>query len=69
VTYYDAATGVQVGSPQSNLLQPNAFWGLFQPAGGLAAGIRATAVVTTSGQVAVICNESNASTFMSYLGE
>ena len=69
VTYYDTATGAQVGSPQSNLLQPNAFWGLFQPAGGLAAGIRATAVVTTSGQVAVICNESNASTFMSYLGE
>jgi hypothetical protein len=69
VTYYDTATGAQVGLPQSNLLQPNAFWGLFQPTGGLPAGSRATAVVTTAGQVAVICNESNASTFMSYLGE
>ena len=69
VTYYDVATGIQVGSPQSNLLQPNAFWGLYQPTGGLPAGSRATAVVTTAGQVAVICNESSTSTFMSYLGE
>jgi streptogramin lyase len=71
VTYYDAATGSPIGSAQSQPLQPSAFWGLYQPAGGLPNGIRASAVVTTSagGQVAVICNESNATTFMSYIGQ
>jgi hypothetical protein len=71
VTYYDAATGAPVGTPQSQLLQPNAFWGLYQPAGGLPSGTRASAVITTSpaGQVAVVCNESNATTFMSYSGQ
>jgi hypothetical protein len=71
VTYYDAATGVQVGTPDTLSLQPNAFWGLYQPAGGLPSGLRASATITTSagGQVAVICNESNASTFMSYIGQ
>jgi len=69
-TYYDTATGVQVGTPQSLSLQPNAFWGLYQPAGGLPNGMRASAIVTTAagGQVAVICNESNATSFMSYSG-
>src|ERR1700674_1633131 len=68
VTYYDAATGLQVGTVDTLSLQPNAFWGLYQPTGGLPAGERASAVVTTSsgGQVAVICNESNSTTFMSY---
>ncbi|GAC1506591.1 MAG: hypothetical protein NVS1B3_06330 [Candidatus Dormibacteraceae bacterium] len=71
VTYYDAVNGVTIGTPQSLLLQPNAFWGLYQPAGGLPNGTRATAFVTTStgGQVAVICNESNATSFMSYIGQ
>jgi hypothetical protein len=70
VTYYDTITGVQVGTPQSLTLQPNAFWGLYQPTGGLPSGMRASAVVTTAagGQVAVICNESNATSFMSYTG-
>ena len=46
-------------------------WGLYQPTGGLPNGTRASAVVTTSGggQVAVICNESNATSFMSYSGQ
>jgi len=68
VTYYDPVSGAQVGSAQSSSLQPNAFWGLYQPTGGLPIGARASAVVTTTsgGQVAVICNESNASTLMSY---
>jgi hypothetical protein len=70
ITYYDTATGSAAGTPQSLSLQPNAFWGLYQPAGGLPSGARASAVVTTSsgGQVAVICNESNTTTFMSYSG-
>lgn len=52
-------------------LAPNAFWGVYQPTAGLPAGSVATAVITTTtgGQVAVICNESNASTFMSYDGQ
>ena len=70
VTYYDTASGAAVGTPQSLSLQPNAFWGLYQPAGGLPNGVRAGAVVTTSGgQVAVICNESNGTSFMSYVGQ
>jgi hypothetical protein len=71
VTYYDAATGVKVGTPDSLSLQPNAFWGLYQPAGGLPNGMRAGATITTStgGQVAVICNESNPTSFMSYIGQ
>jgi hypothetical protein len=70
-TYYDAATGVQIGTPDTLTLQPNAFWGLYQPAGGLPNGMRASAVVTTGtgGQVAVICNETSATTFMSYNGQ
>ena len=71
VAYYDAATGASVGTPQTQTLAPNAFWGLYQPTGGLPSGTRATAVVTTSagGQVSGICNESNATTFMSYGGQ
>jgi alpha-tubulin suppressor-like RCC1 family protein len=68
VSYYDAATGATIGTGQLQSLAPHAFWGLYQPTGGLPPGSRATAVVTTStgGQVAVICNESSATTFMSY---
>jgi hypothetical protein len=71
VTYYDTSTGAAVGAPQMQTLAPNAFWGLYQPTGGQPSGTRATAVFTTSagGQVAVICNESNATTFMSYGGQ
>jgi hypothetical protein len=71
VTYYDAATGAAVGTAQTQTLVPHAFWGLYQPTGGLPIGTRATAVVTTStgGQVAVICNESSPTTFMSYNGQ
>jgi hypothetical protein len=71
VSYYDAATGGLIGSPQAQVVAPHAFWGLYQPTGGLPAGSRATAVVTTSsgGQVAVICNESSPTTFMSYNGQ
>jgi hypothetical protein len=71
VTYYDAATGATVGTAQTNAaLQPNAFWPVYQPDAGLPSGQRATAVVTTSagGRVAVICNERNANSFMSYNG-
>jgi hypothetical protein len=68
VTYFNAATGAAVGAPQTQTLAPHAFWGLYQPTGGLPSGTRATAVITTSsgGQVAVICNESSTTTFMSY---
>jgi streptogramin lyase len=71
VTYYDAATGATVGSPQSHALAPNASWGLYQPTGGLPNGMRASAMVTTAagGQVAVICNESSATSLMSYVGQ
>jgi hypothetical protein len=68
VSYYDVITGAAVGTAQTLTLASHAFWGLYQPTGGLPSGTRATAVVTTSsgGQVAVICNESGAATFMSY---
>ena len=71
VSYYDSATGAAIGSAQVLTLAPHAFWGLYQPTGGLPSGARATAVVTTSsgGQVAVICNESSSTTFMSYDGQ
>jgi len=71
VSYFDAATGAAVGTPQAQTLAPHAFWGLYQPTGGLPSGTRATAVIATSsgGQVAVICNESSTSTFMSYDGQ
>jgi hypothetical protein len=71
VLYLDVVTGNPTGQPQTQTLAPNAFWGLYQPAGGLPSGERASAVVTTSagGQIAVICNESNATTFMSYSGQ
>jgi len=70
VTYFDAATGAPVGTAQTQLLAPNAFWGLYQPTGGLPAGSRASAQVSTSGgTVAVIGNESNATSFMSYDGQ
>jgi hypothetical protein len=71
VTYYDTGTGTAVGTPQTLTLAPHAFWGLYQPSGGLPSGTRATAVITTStgGQVAVICNESSSTTFMSYDGQ
>ena len=71
ITYYDAFDGTPVGTPQTQTLARRAFWGLYQPAGGLPSGTRATAVVTTSsgGQVAVICNESSPTTFMSYDGQ
>ena len=71
VNYFDAGSGAAVGTTQTQVLAPNAFWGLYQPTGGLPSGTRATAVVTTSsgGQVAVICNESSTTTFMSYDGQ
>jgi hypothetical protein len=71
VNYYDAFTGAAIGTPQTQTLVPHAFWGVYQPTGGLPSGTRATAVITTSsgGQVAVICNESSSTTFMSYDGQ
>jgi len=71
VNYYDTSTGGAVGTVQTQTLAAHAFWGLYQPTGGLPSGQRATAVITTSsgGQVAVICNESSSTTFMSYDGQ
>src|SRR5450759_780245 len=71
VTYFNTATGAAIGTAQGQTLAPHAFWGLYQPTGGLPSGARATAVITTSagGQVAVICNESSGTTFMSYDGQ
>ena len=69
VNYYDSVTGAPVGTPQTHTLAPQAFWGVYQPTGGLPSGTRATAVVTTAGQVVVICNESSSTTFMSYDGQ
>jgi alpha-tubulin suppressor-like RCC1 family protein len=71
VNYYDAVTGAPIGVTQLQTLAPRAYWGLYQPTGGLPAGSRATAVITASagGQVAVVCNESSATTFMSYNGQ
>jgi hypothetical protein len=70
VTYFDPITGAVMGTSQSTILQPNAFWGVYQPAAGLPAGTRASAlVVAPGGKVAVICNEVNAASFMSYNGQ
>jgi alpha-tubulin suppressor-like RCC1 family protein len=71
VSYYDTVTGAAIGTPQAQTLAPHAFWGLYQPTGGLPSGTRATAVITTlsGGQVAVICNESSSTAFMSYDGQ
>jgi len=71
ISYYDTVTGAAIGTPQAQALAPHAFWGVYQPTGGLPTGTRATAVITTSagGQVAVICNESSTTTFMSYDGQ
>ena len=71
VSYYNAVTGAAIGNPQTQTLGPRAFWGVYQPAGGLPSGTRATAVVTTSAgaQLAVVCNESSSTTFMSYNGQ
>lgn len=72
VNYYDTATGTPVGTPFSSPLAPNAFLGVYQPAAGLPPGTRATAVVSGSSldaQFALICNERNPSTFMSYNGQ
>lgn len=71
VNYFDANTGSAIGTQQNVVLPPNAFWGLYQPTGGLPAGDRATAVVSVIGAlgaVAVITNESNSNSFMSYSG-
>ena len=72
VSYFDTVTGAAVGTAQMQTLASHAFWGLYQPTpGGLPSGMRSTAVITTSsgGQVAVICNESSSTTFMSYGGQ
>jgi hypothetical protein len=71
VNYFDTSTGAAVGTPQTQTLASHAFWGLYQPTGGLLSAQRATAAVTTSsgGQVVVICNESSTTTFMSYDGQ
>jgi alpha-tubulin suppressor-like RCC1 family protein len=71
VSYYNSADGTAIGTPQLQTLAPHAFWGVYQPTGGLPSGTRATAVITTStgGEVAVICNQSSATTFMSYDGQ
>jgi hypothetical protein len=71
VNYYDAVTGGPIGTSQTTSLAPNAFWPVYQPTAGLGAGQRATAVVQAAigGKVAVICNETNATSFMSYDGQ
>jgi alpha-tubulin suppressor-like RCC1 family protein len=68
VFYYDAFDGTSVGTWQTVTLARRAFWGLYQPTGGLPVGTRATAMITASGggQIAVVCNESSPTTFMSY---
>lgn len=71
ISYFEASTGAAVGTPTSKMLPPNAFWGVYQPTAGLPVGTKATALLTasTGGAVAVICNESNSTTFMSYDGQ
>jgi hypothetical protein len=73
ISYYDAFTGVAIGTAQVQTLAPQAFWGLYQPTGGLSSGRRATAVISNQSccyeRVAVIANESSSTTFMSYDGQ
>jgi hypothetical protein len=67
VTYFDPVTGQQLPShlPNTSPLAPHAFRGVYTP-DDLPAGTRASAQVSVSGTVAVICNESSATSFMSY---
>jgi large repetitive protein len=74
VSYYDSATGAAIGTWPQVVVAPHAFWGVYQPTGGLPSGTRATAVIHTfsiygASQVAAICNESSGTTFMSYDGQ
>jgi hypothetical protein len=70
VNYFDVLTGNSIGATQASLVPAHAFWGVYQPASGLPAGLNATAVITaTGGQVTVVCNESSAQSFMSYAGQ
>jgi hypothetical protein len=70
VTYFDPVTGQQLPShlPNTSPLAPHAFRGVYIP-DDLPAGTRASAQVSVSGTVAVICNESSATSFMSYDGQ
>jgi hypothetical protein len=70
IRYFDPATGQQIPShlPNTSPLAPHAFRGVYTP-DDLPAGTRASAVVEASGPIAVICNESSATSFMSYDGQ
>jgi len=70
VSYFDTSTGTGVGTTQTQSLAPRVLGSL--PIDRQIAQRHArTAVITTSsgGQVAAICNESNAAMFMSYDGQ
>jgi hypothetical protein len=70
LVYYDANTGLPVGVWQTTSLASNAFWGVYQPSGGLPNGQRATGqVFTNASSVAVIGNETNPVAFMSFGGQ
>jgi len=70
VTTYKASDGSLLGA-QTDTLGPHAVWDVYQPSTALPVDTRATAVVSAAngGQVAVVCNEQSASTFMSYDGQ
>jgi alpha-tubulin suppressor-like RCC1 family protein len=66
VSYYDSATGLPIGTPQSFSVSPNMTFNLNDSV-GLNPGNRATATLTsTAGSFAIICNENGGTRFMNY---
>ena len=65
LTYYNG--GSPVGSAQVQTIPAKGVWSWYQPTSGLPVGAGNGRPTTTGGgTIAVICNESNGSTFMSY---
>jgi hypothetical protein len=70
LSYYDITTGASIGQAQTQMLQPDALWNVYQPNAGLPVGSRATATISAAGgSLAVTCNEQGQTTFMSYVGQ
>ena len=65
LTYY--AGNSPIGTAQLQAIPAKGVWSWYQPTSGLPVGSFSAVLTTTGGgTIAVICNESNGSTFMSY---
>jgi hypothetical protein len=68
ITYYNADTGASITS-KTFTVAAGAFLPRYTPDDLPIAGTRATAVVSSTAQLAVICNEVASGTLMSYAGQ